>query len=520
MKIQTKLSLVLLAGILSVYAGSCLIQRFICLSQIDRFAGRTQAREAAQEWQWVDSLQKATTTSLVDAMTTGDMDKFGKILAAQRNVPGLQELALFDHKGHKAYTSLAQKNPEILKPDLLAALIATNQVIRQQTDTAFETYQPLRATADCVSCHTDLKPGQLCGSLTMRFSNDSVKAAQASWSTFLQDFSRANAFTTLATLTSLMLVLTGLVVATVRWLIALPLQRVAAALLDQSTLVSASAGQLSSASQTLSNGSMNQASALEETSASLEELSSMTRQNCESSRKANTLAQTTRSAADQGSRDMRTMNTAMGAIKNSSDDIAKIIKTIDEIAFQTNILALNAAVEAARAGDAGLGFAVVADEVRSLAQRSALAARETAGKIEAAIHNAAQGVEISSKVSGALDEIVTKARQLDELAAEVATASTEQTNGIGQINSAVSQMDQVTQGNAAASEQTAATAEELSAQADSLRVAVHDMLKLFADEERISHLASSPPHQPRPHSASAPQRLNRPLVESKEWLSR
>jgi methyl-accepting chemotaxis protein len=175
---------------------------------------------------------------------------------------------------------------------------------------------------------------------------------------------------------------------------------------------------------------------------------------------------------------MQAMNTAMEAIKVSSDDIAKIIKTIDEIAFQTNILALNAAVEAARAGEAGMGFAVVADEVRNLAQRSAQAAKETAGKIEGAIAKTGQGVDISSKVAKTLNEIVTKARQVDELVAEVASASREQTQGITQINTAVGQMDKVTQSNAANAEESAAAAEELNAQASVMKESVTELLKL------------------------------------------
>ena len=207
-------------------------------------------------------------------------------------------------------------------------------------------------------------------------------------------------------------------------------------------------------------------------------MASMTRRNSENAEKTNELAKQARQAADKGVSDMQAMSAAMEAIQVSSDDIAKIIKTIDEIAFQTNILALNAAVEAARAGEAGLGFAVVADEVRNLAQRSAQAAKETAAKIEGAIARTGQGVEISSQVAQTLNEIVSKARQVDELAAEVASSSREQTQGITQINAAIGQMDKVTQSNAAHAEESAAAAKELNAQAVTMKDSVNELLQL------------------------------------------
>jgi len=246
------------------------------------------------------------------------------------------------------------------------------------------------------------------------------------------------------------------------------------------------AGQVSSASRSLAEGASEQAASIEETSASIEELSSMTRRNAENARKANDIAKQARTAADQGVTDMQAMSSAMEAIKVSSNDIAKIIKTIDEIAFQTNILALNAAVEAARAGEAGMGFAVVADEVRNLAQRSAQAAKETAAKIEGAITNTAQGVQINSKVAQALNDIVSKARQVDELVAEVASASHEQTQGITQINAAVGQMDKVTQSNGASAEESAAAAEELNAQAYAMKESVAELLKLVGGNHQVA----------------------------------
>ncbi len=256
------------------------------------------------------------------------------------------------------------------------------------------------------------------------------------------------------------------------------LQNISKSLNDGANQVSSAAGQVSATSQSLAEGSSEQAASIEETSASLEEMSSMTRRNAENAQKANDLAKQARQAADRGVADMQSMSGAMQEIKVSSDDIAKIIKTIDEIAFQTNILALNAAVEAARAGEAGMGFAVVADEVRNLAQRSAQAAKETAAKIEGAISKTAQGVQISSKVAEALNDIVTKARQVDELVAEVSSASREQNQGISQVNTAVGQMDKVTQSNAANAEESAAAAEELNAQAYAMKNSVTELLSL------------------------------------------
>jgi hemerythrin-like metal-binding protein len=254
---------------------------------------------------------------------------------------------------------------------------------------------------------------------------------------------------------------------------------------------------ISAASQSLAESASEQAASLEETGASLEEMASTTRHNAENVQKATELATQTRAAADKGVADMQVMNSAMAALKSSSDETAKIIKTIDEIAFQTNILALNAAVEAARAGEAGMGFAVVADEVRNLAQRSAQAARETATRIETAVSKTAQGVEISGKVAQALNDIVVNSREVDALVAQVAGASREQSQGISQINAAVGQLDKVTQNNAASAEECAAAAEELNAQTAMLNVSVQDLLNLI-DRDQTTSTEVKPLPEPEP----------------------
>jgi methyl-accepting chemotaxis protein len=236
--------------------------------------------------------------------------------------------------------------------------------------------------------------------------------------------------------------------------------------------VGSASSQISSGSQSLAQGANEQASALEEVSSSLEELSSMTRQNAANAAQAKTLAESSRVSAERGNEAMRRMSAAIAEIKGSSDQTAKIIKTIDEIAFQTNLLALNAAVEAARAGEAGKGFAVVAEEVRNLAQRSAGAAKNTADMIEDAVRKADDGVKITDEVASVLGEIVDGARKVNDLVAEISAASEEQTKGIEQINTAVAEMNKVTQQNAANAEESASAVEELNSQAQELAAMV------------------------------------------------
>jgi len=232
--------------------------------------------------------------------------------------------------------------------------------------------------------------------------------------------------------------------------------------------VSGASGEISDGSQTLAQSSNEQASSLEEVSSSLEEMSSMTKQNADNSNQAKILASEARSAANEGDASMKRMADAIHHIKQSSDNTAKIIKTINEIAFQTNLLALNAAVEAARAGEAGKGFAVVAGEVRDLAMRSAEAAKNTETMIEESVKSANSGVSITEEVAVSLSKIVDRTAKVGGFIAEIAAASNEQSTGIEQVNIAVSQMNKVTQSNAANSEKSAGAAEELNCQAEEL----------------------------------------------------
>ncbi len=276
--------------------------------------------------------------------------------------------------------------------------------------------------------------------------------------------------------------------------ITVPVNRIISGLSASGEQVASASSQVSSSSQQLANGASQQASNLEEVSSSLEEVTSMTRQNADNARKANGKAKDASEAASRGATSMERMNDAMMKIRSSASETAKIVKTIDEIAFQTNLLALNAAVEAARAGEAGKGFAVVAEEVRNLAMRSAEAAKTTASLIEESQRNAESGATVSEQVNGILREIVGAANQVTSLVADVATASEQQTSGVTQINTAVSQMDRITQSNAANAEESASASEELSAQAVELNDMVEQLGRLVngVGAEQAHHVARKP----------------------------
>ncbi|MCL2001328.1 MAG: methyl-accepting chemotaxis protein [Planctomycetes bacterium] len=355
---------------------------------------------------------------------------------------------------------------------------ATNETFRL-ADQSFNYFSVLRkATADLMD-----------SSMTLIEDSEKQSAARVDASLFW------------AVAVSLFAVLAGLALAAgITSSIIRPINRIIGDLDADADKMTVTSRQISGASHSLAEGATEQAASLEETSSALEEMASMTRQNADNATCGNEAMQTAGKLVGEGSGMVVRMSQAMNQIADSSEKISHIIKTIEEIAFQTNLLALNAAVEAARAGEAGKGFAVVADEVRGLAQRSAQAVRDTSQLIEGTVARVQNGSEIVSQLTESYQAIENSAGNVARLIQDIATATNEQAQGVDQVNTAIAQMDKVTQRNAASAEQCASASEVLSAEAITLKSVVDDLVGLVTGARRRSpasgHAAAPPPRRP------------------------
>ncbi|MFZ0929683.1 MAG: methyl-accepting chemotaxis protein [Syntrophobacteraceae bacterium] len=258
-----------------------------------------------------------------------------------------------------------------------------------------------------------------------------------------------------------------------------PVRKAVIGLTEIAEQVNAASGQLADAGKELSDGSASQAAAIEQTSSSLEEMASMTRQNAQNSSHANSLMLETKETVGQANQSMQGLTASMKEISVASEQTQKIIKTIDEVAFQTNLLALNAAVEAARAGEAGAGFAFVAEEVRNLARRTAEAAKDTAGLIEATVKKVKDGAVLVDRTNAEFSRVLSSASKAGELVGEIAAASHEQSQGIDQINGAVAEMDKITQMNSASAQESSSASLELNSRAGDLQIFIRDLSDLI-----------------------------------------
>ena len=261
--------------------------------------------------------------------------------------------------------------------------------------------------------------------------------------------------------------------------ITMPINRIVEGLNTGAEQVASGSGQVASASQSLAEGASEQAASIEETSSSLEEMSSMVKQNANNSKEAARLVDISRQSMKTSHKFLKETQGCMAKISSDSDKTSKLLRNIDEIAFQTNLLALNAAVESARAGEAGAGFAVVADEVRNLAQRAASTAKDTEKLIGTTMENMKEAVELVATTMTEFYKMGEDAKKVSELFSEISVASQEQSQGIGQINTAVAEMDKIVQLNAANAEESASASQEMTAQADQMKDMVNELVMLI-----------------------------------------
>jgi methyl-accepting chemotaxis protein len=468
--------------------------------------------------------------SATDLQTWATRGEREKILSAVPVVTGWRAAMAKAREGGYTFRvpKFQPRNPANLPDELEARVLkafeeqgAAEHYEIDPTMNAVRYFRPVRLTKECLLCH-----GEPSTSVALWGNDrglDPTGARMENWKVgevhgafeVIQSLQEADArlASSLATGAGVVLLLVTVAAGLLFWLttrmVVAPVAAVVDGIAAGASEVAAVAAQVSHASQSLSSGSTEQAASLEETSATMEEMSSITSRNAEHSEQAAQLMSDVDAKVTNSNRALDSTIQTMQAIETSSARVSKIIKTIDEIAFQTNLLALNAAVEAARAGSAGMGFAVVADEVRTLAQRSALAARDTAGLIEEASANAASGVARVQELGAAIAEITASVGHVKGLVDDVSTASRQQADAIGQVGQALVRMERITQGNAASSEESAAASEQLSAQAEVSHDLVEHLRRIVGasdgDRPAPARTLVAPADEGEPRSAPAPQ---------------
>ncbi len=376
------------------------------------------------------------------------------------------------------------------KTDAMQTLYTAEMIPAMQT--VFQHFENMTRIIDEGVALSEQAKAQLLGPVTttMRTALDRLdKIVEISQTVAVKEVSKANtqagffkAFSAGAAIAGVILAMAlGLLIA--RGITKI-LTRITHGMSEGADQVASASGQVSSSSQSMAEGASQQAASIEETSASMEEMSSMTKRNAENAGNADGLMKDANQVVKTANASMGQLTQSMQEISRASEETSKIIKTIDEIAFQTNLLALNAAVEAARAGEAGAGFAVVADEVRNLAMRAANAAKDTAQLIEGTVKKVNEGSKLVSSTNEAFMKVAQSAGKVGTLVAEIAQASKEQSNGIDQVNIAISEMDKVVQQNAANAEESASAAEEMSAQAEQLKEYVDELVVLVTGRKK------------------------------------
>jgi hypothetical protein len=501
MKLHTKLVFALLTGLLGMFLLTQVYQQQRNRSLMAQLSQENLSLLKNREQLHVDNIYQTIDPVVTDAVDKGEMAKLSELMRLYGKIEGLLDYSIYDAQGIATYSSQLNlvRNRHRLATEIMDQTRTAREPVHRRTQEAFEIYRPIIATAKCLECHETMEKNKIGAIAVLRYSTRALVNADTAWKKSLGRIEHMHRNIMIGATVILVLFSFGLAFWTVRKLVTTPLSEVITQLKLGAAELAGSSTEMRTGSESLSDDANRQAAALEEISVSLEQISSMTLRNKDDAAIARELASETTLAASSGVGSIQEMAEAVQAIKSSNDNIADIIKTIDEIAFQTNLLALNASIEAARAGEAGLGFAVVAEEVRNLAQRSATAAKDTAARISDSITKSSRGVLVSGKVTKNLHDIEAKARRLDELIQNISAASAEQSAGIQQVKEAVSEVDSVTNRNASGAEESAKLSVELQSHARDLEDSVEALLRLVhgkhadASEKRIDEAPAPSP---------------------------
>lgn len=431
------------------------------------------------------TLTKSLEHGVKDSLERGQMSNFKKLLASQRDIEGVLDVSLYDRQGKLNLSSAeGQVGQKQLDQEAFRKITSTKKPFQVQKGGQLTVFTPQIADRDCLRCHPTWQAGEVGGVLTLTCDLTVLDRAILK----LQALMGVGSIVVLVIVNAVLL-------GVMRRIVTRPIDGMIGELAATSREVSSASATVSGASQSLAEGAGQQAASLEHTSSSLEELSAMTKQNAENAERANELMKESNQVIDEANKALDILSAGMAEISKSNKETFKIVKVIDEIAFQTNLLALNAAVEAARAGEAGAGFAVVAGEVKNLASRSAEAARNSATLIEGIIKRIDDGSKSLSRTNEAFSKVKESSDQVSTLINEIAGASKEQALGIGQVNTAVADVDEVTQKNAANAEESASISAEMEDQAQKLQSVVTRMVRLVKGE---GHVLEVPPPAEEP----------------------
>jgi methyl-accepting chemotaxis protein len=477
-------------------AGLCIVQHLRYVSGFEQTLSRIQDSSLAVKRDAAQGSTRGICVAVERMLQTGENKQFTDFADQQRQFAGVDEISFIGPSQKVEVSSPSNCVGQAVEAGVWEKAQSTKELIVIENEQFLSMYQPLSVDADMQRLRPELQVGKLYGLLHLRFSKDKINGMLADARTTFQA-SVKKALGLSAALGGVALVLMG---SALFPLVIRPLVRSLKGVIGNLTARSGEfveiSQQISGASQRLADSAAEQAASLEETSSAMEQMSAMTKTNAENAQRANGLAAQAQQKAGQGDETMARLNKAMTAINESSGKISKIIKAIEEIAFQTNLLALNAAVEAARAGEHGRGFAVVADEVRNLARRAAEAAQETTALIGDSVERTREGTQAVTEVGRSLGEIVTDATRVSELVNAIARGSEEQAQGVQQVNTTVSQMSKMTQETASEASQSSSAAEQLGEQAHTVKTMVEELVTIVDGAGRSGQQYAARPSHP------------------------